>query len=216
LSVDPDQARSLVRRSYDSLGETYSRWAAQNPDPGRAVHLDLLRKAIPSGSRVLDLGCGDGSQVTSRLTDLLNVTGVDISPIQVKQARRRVPSARFICADVTSLELPNESFDAVVAFYSLTHIPQADLPQLVNRIATWLAPGGTFIGSFGTSSDPGSVQRDWLGVPMFFSGFAPETNRELLTSAGLEIKSDRIETTVEFGQPLQFHWLLATKPPDHS
>ena len=89
---------------------------------------------IPEGADVLELGCGAGLPMTARLADGRRLTGVDISPEQVERARRNVPNATFIAADMTALDLESGSFDAVVAFYALTHVPREELPGLLGRI----------------------------------------------------------------------------------
>ena len=72
--------------------------------------------------------------MTRALADGRTVTGVDISARQIELARAAVPGARFIHADMTGLDLPSDSLDAVVAYYSLTHVPRADLPGLLAAI----------------------------------------------------------------------------------
>ena len=51
---------------------------------------------------------------------------VDISPRQIALARVNVPGAEFIEGDAASLDFGEDSFDAVVSFYMLEHIPRAE------------------------------------------------------------------------------------------
>lgn len=212
MTLEPERARHLVRTSYDQLGKGYADWARQNADPVRQRYLQYLLTHLPAGSKVLDLGCGDGSLITAHLVRDHDVTGVDLSSTQIEEAGNMIPNAQFICDDITTIDLSESSFDTIVAFYCLTHVPQQELPSVIARVAAWLRPGGLFVGSFGVDDEPGSVQDDWLGVPMFFSGCRPETNREILTEAGLVIEQDRIETVEEFDQKVRFHWIMARKP----
>jgi len=85
--------------------------------------------------------------MTAALALERTVTGVDISGTQLEMARRNAPSATFIHADMTSLAFEPGSFDAVVAFYSLTHVPRDEHLPLLERIRTWLRPGGLFLAS---------------------------------------------------------------------
>ena len=69
--------------------------------------------------------------------------------------------------------------------------------------------------SFGTSDNAGEIEPDWLGVPMFFAGFTPETNERLLIGIGfdLEMSEVRVEITAgPSGGPERFHWVVARKP----
>jgi len=55
--------------------------------------------------------------------------------VQIERARALVPEARFVCADMTTIEFEPGSFDAVVAFYSVFNVPLADQPALIGRVA---------------------------------------------------------------------------------
>lgn len=63
------------------------------------------------------------------------VTGVDISDVQVDRARSLVPEATFIRADATALNLPDETCDAVVCLYALIPMPLDQQPHLLRNIA---------------------------------------------------------------------------------
>jgi hypothetical protein len=52
------------------------------------------------------------------------------------------------------------------------------------------------------------VQDDFLGVPMYFSGFGPDKNRELLRAASLEIILDEIVPMAD-AESSTFQWVLA-------
>jgi Methyltransferase domain len=57
------------------------------------------------------------------LAERFDVTGVDISGVQISRAQRLVPTGTFLRADIASLEFPPASFDAVVSFFALIHVP---------------------------------------------------------------------------------------------
>jgi len=83
-------------------------------------------------------------------------------------ARERVPSGVFLRHDLTSLEMPESSFDAVVALYAFGHVPGTEHVPTFARVFRWLRPGGVFCSSFPPGDDGDAIQDDWLGVPMFF------------------------------------------------
>jgi SAM-dependent methyltransferase len=138
-----------------------------------------------------------------------HVHGVDISPRQIELARALVPDATFECADMTNLAIPDESCDAVVALFSLTHVEREDLPPLLAHIRGWLRPNGTLVAAFGTRDDPGTIEDDWLGAPMFFSHFDAATNEQLVVDAGFDVLKSRVVTEPEDGQPADFLWITA-------
>jgi ubiquinone/menaquinone biosynthesis C-methylase UbiE len=146
------------------------------------------------------------------LTERASLTGVDVSREQLPRAAQQLPNATLIHGDATEIEFESASFDAIVAFYVLNHVPQDRLGPLLADAARWLRPEGLFLATFPTTDNPG-WQGDFLGTQMFFAGFAPETNRALVERAGLVVLRDELETTVEpeYGEA-RWQWLLARKP----
>jgi SAM-dependent methyltransferase len=204
----PDPRTQIVADGYDAIGETFSEWRRDFAgDPRREWEDDLVSR-LEEGARVLELGCGGGSPETRRLVQRFAVTGVDISPRQVERAQAAIPEAEFICADLTELELPAGSFDAVVSFYVFNHVPRELLAPLLGRIATWLEPGGFLLSAFGAGDLP-EWTGDWLGAPTFFSGFEPVVNTQLVGAAGLAIVRDEVVTITEPEGAVSFQWILA-------
>jgi SAM-dependent methyltransferase len=206
--------RDIVARGYDEAAERYLAWSPLRPSEARITYLRRACELIPTGAGVLELGCGAGLPMTAALADGRDVTGVDISATQVELARRNVPSATFLQADMTTLTFPPASFDAVVAFYSLTHVPRDDVPALLVRIRDWLRPRGVFIASMGVEDDPGTVEADWLGVEMYFSHYPARRNRRLIEEAGLVLESAEVLVEPEDRFDARFLWVVARAPDE--
>ncbi|MFL5724915.1 MAG: class I SAM-dependent methyltransferase [Chloroflexota bacterium] len=204
--------RDVVARGYDAIAERYLEWSPLRPSAARLEYLRRALDLIPDGSRVLELGCGAGLPMTASLAQGRMVTGVDISATQVELARKNVPAATFLHADMTTLDFPPESFDAVVGFYSLTHVPRGDVPPLLRRIREWLRPGGVFIASMGVEDDPGTIEADWLGVDMYFSHFSARKNRRLVDAAGMIVDSAEVRVEPEDRCDARFLWVVAHAP----
>jgi SAM-dependent methyltransferase len=205
-----DEPAQIVAAGYDALGERYRVWAAATSDPGRDRLLAEFVKRLADGSRVLDLGCGTGLPSTRELADRYSVTGVDISAGQLAEARRNVPAARFLQADIATVEFEPRCFDGVASFYALAHVPRRLHGQLLQRIASWLVPGGLFLATLGAGDSP-DWTGDWLGQQMFFSSFSPDVNRRLVAAAGLSPIIDEVIPTLEPEGPVPFHWVLAER-----
>jgi SAM-dependent methyltransferase len=204
--------KRIVAAGYDIVAERYLDWSGKRPSGPRLRWLSKALELIPPGTDVLELGCGAGIPMTAALAEGRQVTGVDISATQIELARRNVPAATFLEADMTMLDIPAASFDAAVAFYSLTHVPRDEQGPLLERVARWLRPGGVFVASMGVDDDPGDVEHDWLGVDMYFSHFGARQNRRLVERAGLKVEEAQIDAEPEDRHDARFLWIVARAP----
>jgi SAM-dependent methyltransferase len=100
------------------------------------------------------------------------VVGVDISQQMVRLARLNAPRAVLLQADMASVAFRPASFDGVVAFYSLIHVPRVHHAGLLARVRRWLRPGGVLVASLGWHDLPVGTDPDWLGGgPMHWNFF---------------------------------------------
>ena len=150
--------------------------------------LDPIGKALPRGSLVLDLGCGNGIPAARILSQRFRVTGVDLSDVQVRRARRLVPKARFVRADISEVDFPPSSFAAVISLYALIHVPREEHRPIFRKVAEWLVPGGWFLATLGHSTYEGR-ESAWLGsdAPMLWSHYDAATYRRALDAEGFRI-----------------------------
>ena len=192
----------LVRSGYNALSHHYR-------SDGNAAHeydgwLAGLRDRLPGSSHVLDIGCGCGIPVARQLTAAGHqVTGIDISDIQIERARQLAPGATFIRADATELDFPPGSFNAVICLYTLIHMPLDRQPRLLHNIARWLRPGGWLLATTGQDAWTGT-QDNWLGgsATMWWSHADAATYRAWLRQAGLEITSQQFVPEGDSGHAL--------------
>lgn len=105
--------------------------------------IDLLD--LKPGQQVLDLGCGAGgiSEYISDQTET-QVTGIDYSKVAISTANARTETnrsrQRFLEADLNTLALPKESFDAAILVDSIYWVD--DETNVQKRIIEMLKPGG--------------------------------------------------------------------------
>jgi SAM-dependent methyltransferase len=206
-----DPRTELVGRSYDVIGDQFVEWRDRIIGDPRGWWVEQLVSRLPGDARVLELGCGNGIPDTKELAQRFRVTGVDISPEQVRKARANAPEAEFVVGDFTSLQLEPSSYDAVTAFYSFNHVPRDLLASLLADIRSWLVPGGLLLAAFGTNDTEGWTGRWLADTPMFFSSFPPETNSRLVDDAGFERLLDEVITLQEPDGEGTFQWVLARR-----
>ena len=100
-----------------------------------------------AGKRVLEVGCGRGVGLEILLgLGATHVTGFDLDPQMVMLAEKRVAKygehARVFVGDAATIAAPDASFDMVVDYGIIHHIPS--WPRALREIARVLAPGGVF------------------------------------------------------------------------
>jgi SAM-dependent methyltransferase len=102
-------------------------------------------------SRVLSLGCGIGDTELLLAPHVGCVTGVDLSPAAIRQAREDARRAgltnlEFVEGSAANAKLGAAGFDVIVGIFFLHHLPDAELGKLAWSVREWLKPGGVFYG----------------------------------------------------------------------
>jgi cyclopropane fatty-acyl-phospholipid synthase-like methyltransferase len=203
--------KQVVETGYDRVAERYLA-TKDAEDPTTLAALEELARELPPYAAVLDLGCGAGVPVTRWLAQRFAVTGVDISARQLELARRHVPEARFLKADMADVGFAPETFGAVVAFHSIIHVPRAEHPALLGKVHHWLKPGGGLLATWAVGEWEGE-ESNWegWGAPMRWSHHDGETSLELLRGAGFAIEHAEARTTRGTRGDESWLWVLARK-----
>ncbi len=206
--------KRTIEAGYDRVADQYL--STKDPeDPLTLAALEDMSHVLPENAAVLDLGCGAGVPVTRWLARRgYAVTGVDVSARQLELARRYVPEATFIRSDMTELAFEPETFDAVVAFHSIIHVPREEHPALLADIHRWLKPGGTFLAIL-TVTDFEGEDSNWegWGAAMRWSHHDAETNRSMLRETGFELRYAEPRTNPGTGGSDEtWLWVEARKP----
>ncbi len=111
----------------------------------RLLHDDTR---YPSGSQVLEAGCGIGAQtvILAKNSPDAVITSVDISPDSIRRAESRVreegiTNVRFRTGDIFSLPFPPGSFDHIFVCFVLEHLAEPELA--LQKLRPLLKDGGT-------------------------------------------------------------------------
>jgi len=108
--------------------------------------IELLEELLDVRDRdVLDVGCGEGLLVRRLASAGARVVGLDPSAVALERARRAEPSGtstRFVAGTAEALPFPDTSFDTVVFFNSLHHVPLESMDAALAEAARVLRPNG--------------------------------------------------------------------------
>ena len=133
--------------------------------------------SIKSGDRVLDAGCGFGEAACFMAkTYGCQVTGVTISPTQVRKAQEIVRQRNFgdrvsvFLADYTKTSLPDGSFDAIYAIETIVHL--SDKTDFYLEAYRLLAPGGRLVVAEYIQNKEPKIPLDRQSMEAFLDGWS--------------------------------------------
>lgn len=187
--MDAEQRNRENRRTYGLTARTYAGDAPKEDDPAfraacRALLTDRLR-----GRRVLEVGCGPGTDAEALRREGLDVTATDACEEFVEIVGERFPGVRALVMDMTEPTLPPASFDGVCAFASFVHLPRALGPRTLAALARLLVPGGVLLLTLIRSDRVREyVIDDWggrAGATVLFTCWDEDEIRRGLGEAGL-------------------------------
>lgn len=174
-------------------------------------HLDPFLSRLPSGSFVLELGCGSGCDARRILDAGYRLDATDGAAAMVRKAKERFDvDARQMRFDELDA---SETYDAVWAHASLLHATRAALPGILGAIHTALKPGGLHFANYKLADD---IHRDegpdllgrWTNLP------SPNLLEDLYSEAGFSIiERDRFAGKGSDGT--QRDWLALTLRKDN-
>jgi SAM-dependent methyltransferase len=190
-----------MHNSYDQIAERWHAHVRGETYVERVLgYVDKVLEGLPSGVRVLDLGCGTGNLFAKHIVQKgFRVVGIDQSKKMLEIAKREIPEAEFIHGDMVEIEFAHR-FAAAVAWDSVFHVERKHHPAIFRKLADSLEPGARLLLSVGgldaDSTSEVSVSDDlnegftseMFGHTFFYSGYEPKVTRKLLEAEGFEIE----------------------------
>jgi len=215
-----DTPKEIVEQTYDSIAEWYLQWVkGQSNRSPREQYTEKVLENAPTSPRVLELGCGPGIPITRMLLDRgAQVVANDISARQLSMAKERCPQATFVPGDMAALSFEDGSFDGVISFFTVFHLPRGEQKDMLTKISSWLKPGGMFVFNLATI-DEEEIYGEFLGHGMFWSSYSVEDSKAMVTDVGLEVVDAEVveagdgkleEDDPDYGA--KFVWFAVKKP----
>lgn len=154
--------RQRMREFYET-SEAYREHLTAHDAVYLRRYIRLVGRFAPPGSRILDIGCGNG--MSAHLLNELgyDVVGVDISPLLLEGAQRwENQRLRYKVCDVLELPFEGETFDVICANELIEHLP--DVERALGEMIRVVRKGGKIILRGPNLCSPLTPLLDWLGL----------------------------------------------------
>ena len=195
-----------TRTSYDTVAVSYAdllRGALADAPYERGV-LGIFAELVRANGAgpVADVGCGPG-RLTAYLHGLgLDAFGIDLSPAMIDVARRDHPGLRFEVGTMTDLDLADSSVCGLLAWFSLIHIPDDEIPKVLAHFHRVLRPEGAVVLAFHVGDEHRLKTQGYGGHPMnvFVHKRPPARVAAWLRDAGFTVEAQMLHETGEILQ----------------
>ena len=134
-----------VRRAYDFYSPVYDFLFKKIFEPGRIAAVRMLGQPAPG--RVLEVGIGTGLNLPFYAPGI-DLVGIDLSEAMLRKAQEKVDSLRMSrvilkVMDAASLDFGEDEFDATLATYVISAVP--DPVAVLREMRRVTKPGGTIV-----------------------------------------------------------------------
>ena len=184
----PDPAQDVIGL-YERHADVWAELRRPGLGPEREW-FGRFTERLGAGASVLDVGCGHGDPLArALLAEGFDVTGIDGAAALIEQARRKLPQGRWLVGDMRELAL-GRTFDGLLAWFSLFHLPAEDQPGVIRRLGEHAHPGSVLL--MATGPERGEVVGEFAGEPLYHASLAPADYRTALGAAGFEVVAHRV------------------------
>jgi ubiquinone/menaquinone biosynthesis C-methylase UbiE len=172
-------------REYDLIADWYA------SDRGRTVGVDeavAIAGTLRAGSRILDLGCGNGIPVTAALVKGgYRVVGLDSSTEMLAHFRVNLPGTPVVRGDARRCPFSNGRFDAAVSWGMMFHLPPREQAVALASVSRVLKPGAPFLFTAAeiADADDNGITGTMNGVTFHY--YAIPSYRTLVAGYGLAL-----------------------------
>ena len=110
----------------------------------RLILKQLKKYGLDKNSKILDIGCGEGSTLLNLNDESNKLYGMDISEEAIELSKNNLTDATYFLGDITKKEtLPAQKFDLIICSEVLEHITDDDIA--IENLSSLLKKGGYLI-----------------------------------------------------------------------
>jgi 8-oxo-dGTP diphosphatase len=184
--VDKAMKKLVTLNSYEASASDYTT-NTSDLHPKEEAQKFITR--LPSGAKIVDIGCGPGRDAKVFSSFCLEVIGVDFSAKMIELAKQNAPSCSFYVMDIEKLTFAPESFHGIWANCALLHVPKQNIPSVLDKMRMILKPKGVLYLSVKRSHINESFAADgrYGGLEKYWSFYEPDELVKLLNEAKFQI-----------------------------
>jgi NifU-like protein involved in Fe-S cluster formation len=180
-----------LQMSYDRVAKEYVAciYDELRHKPLDCELLDRFAVSVKDLGLVCDVGCGPG-HVTRYLSERgVKICGIDLSFEMIEQAKQLAPDIEFKQGNMMSLDVADESWVGIIAFYSIIHIPRENVVNALIELKRTLRAGGLLFLAFHIGEEILHLD-EWWGekVSVDFIFFRSDEMKNYLVEAGFEVE----------------------------
>lgn len=194
--MELEQINELIKIAYDKTAEKYFEYFKDEiiqKEYDRLL-LDRFSAMIKADSIICDAGCGPAGHIGKYLAEKGHkVVGIDISQKCIDLATEAHPEIEFKVMDISKTDFNDETFDAIVSFYSIIYTPKEHVGKIFAEFNRILKQGGKLLVVVKKGTDEGIIADEWYeGNKVYFTHFVEEEIKSYLVQNNF--KSDFMAT----------------------
>lgn len=183
---------------YDRMAFGYA--AAKFAHNPAVPDLKIFRSYLGEKPRVLDIGCGVGSDAKYLASAGCAIVGIDLSEAMIAEAKRHVGGVEFLVKDFRDVDYPPATFDGIWCNTVFQHIPIKDQDAFLGKVGVLLKTGGAVYISVKRSAEADDSEgwvketfgadqegRGGVEVERFVKKLTDASFQDMVKKAGLEI-----------------------------
>lgn len=129
-----------LKSTYNKIAED---WHKDHQEVSwSAIGVEKFVSFLKAGDKILDAGCGGGTNSKFLIERGLEVVGIDFSKEMIKIAKREVPDGKFLVMDMRDVRELNEKFDAIFMQAVLLHVPKKEVKRTLEVLRDILKSHG--------------------------------------------------------------------------
>jgi uncharacterized protein YceH (UPF0502 family)/SAM-dependent methyltransferase len=164
LAAGPEARDDKVRAAYAAVAGSYAdHFCGELADLPFESWLLRRTAELADGAPAIEVGTGPGHVAAFLAQAGANAIGLDLTPEMIDEARRRYPGVTYQVGDLRRLMRPSthDGWGAVLAWYSLVHFAESELPEAIASLVRPLRPGGWLVLALHAGAEVRTVT-DWF------------------------------------------------------